>query len=176
MLVVCVNGPPSVLYVQNQRALKSAAILQSRINAYLSMSVACWRGTLFIAYFGVSRYIVCTFSNVHHLSVSFCRYLEHIAKESTCKVELHGRGSGHIDPQTNQEAPESMHIYLEHADKNSLAKGKELCINLVTTVRLVVNCLQRAYMFWVLLAAFVIFSVVNASMKNTCSYIHFSVF
>lgn len=63
-----------------------------------------------------------------------CRYLGHVARETGCRVEVRGRGSGTVDPYTRLESSESMHVFVEHTDPQQVAAAKELCQSLVSTV------------------------------------------
>jgi hypothetical protein len=62
-------------------------------------------------------------------------YVKHIQHETGCRVQIKGRGSGYYEAATNQEAEEDMFLHVTGPDADMVAKGKELCEDLVANVK-----------------------------------------
>uniref|UniRef100_A0AAG5DTR5 KHDC4/BBP-like KH-domain type I domain-containing protein n=1 Tax=Anopheles atroparvus TaxID=41427 RepID=A0AAG5DTR5_ANOAO len=61
--------------------------------------------------------------------------LNYIRTETGALVTLQGRGSMHLDPQTMQEAPEPLHLFIEHPALDGLQCAKQLAKNLIETLQ-----------------------------------------
>ncbi|XP_053673455.1 uncharacterized protein LOC128723715 isoform X2 [Anopheles nili] len=61
--------------------------------------------------------------------------LNYIRTETGAVVTLRGRGSLNLDPQTMQEAPEPLHLFLEHSSLDGLQSAKQLAKNLIETLQ-----------------------------------------
>ncbi|KAF5968480.1 hypothetical protein FBULB1_10711, partial [Fusarium bulbicola] len=62
-------------------------------------------------------------------------YVKHIQQETTCRVQIKGRGSGYLEAATNQESVEDMFLHVTGPDPNMVAKAKELCEDLIANVK-----------------------------------------
>lgn len=62
-------------------------------------------------------------------------YVKHIQQETTCRVQIKGRGSGYLEAATNQESDEDMFLHVTGPDPNMVAKAKELCEDLIANVK-----------------------------------------
>lgn len=80
-------------------------------------------------------------------------YVKHIQSETGCRVQIKGLGSGYVENATNREAEEEMFLHVTYGrtpslscsmfsdarcrgpDPDMVAKGKELCEDLVANVR-----------------------------------------
>ncbi|KAH3765980.1 eukaryotic type KH-domain type I [Pelomyxa schiedti] len=62
-------------------------------------------------------------------------YVKHITTETRAKVQLHGQGSGFVEPGSNQESPEPLHILIQAPTQSSLDSAKALAESLVGHVR-----------------------------------------
>jgi len=60
--------------------------------------------------------------------------LQYIRSETGAAVTLRGRGSQFIDPQIGQEAPEPMHLFIEHNQSDGLLAARQLAVNLIETL------------------------------------------
>ncbi|TPX66730.1 hypothetical protein SpCBS45565_g04245 [Spizellomyces sp. 'palustris'] len=63
------------------------------------------------------------------------QYVKHIQQETSTKVQLKGRGSGYIEQQSGQEAPEPLHIHVTGHAQESVDAAKRLCEDLIETVK-----------------------------------------
>ncbi|XP_050073797.1 uncharacterized protein LOC126561594 isoform X3 [Anopheles maculipalpis] len=61
--------------------------------------------------------------------------LNYIRTETGAIVTLRGRGSMNLEPQTMQEAPEPLHLYIEHPALDGLQSAKQLAKNLIETLQ-----------------------------------------
>ncbi|EAQ83911.1 hypothetical protein CHGG_10315 [Chaetomium globosum CBS 148.51] len=57
-------------------------------------------------------------------------YVKHIQQETTCRVQIKGRGSGYMEASTGRESDEDM-----GPDPEKVQKAKELCEDLLANVR-----------------------------------------
>ncbi|RMZ92270.1 hypothetical protein DV736_g499, partial [Chaetothyriales sp. CBS 134916] len=62
-------------------------------------------------------------------------YVKHIQQESGCKVQIKGRGSGFMEHSTGQESDEPMYLHVTAPQPQQVQKGKELCEDLLASVR-----------------------------------------
>ncbi|PFH61435.1 hypothetical protein XA68_17421 [Ophiocordyceps unilateralis] len=63
-------------------------------------------------------------------------YVKHIQSETGCRVQIKGRGSGYLEVATNRECDEEMFLHVTGPDPRMVERGKELCEDLMTNVRL----------------------------------------
>ncbi|XP_040151162.1 bromodomain-containing protein 4-like [Anopheles arabiensis] len=61
--------------------------------------------------------------------------LNYIRTETGAIVTLRGRGSLNLEPQTMQEAPEPLHLFIEHPLLDGLQNAKQLAKNLIETLQ-----------------------------------------
>jgi homoaconitase len=61
--------------------------------------------------------------------------VKYIQTETGCKVQIKGRGSGFLEPQSGQESDEPMFLHIAGPRPEGVAKAKELCEGLLNTVR-----------------------------------------
>uniref|UniRef100_A0A182K6L5 KH homology domain-containing protein 4 n=1 Tax=Anopheles christyi TaxID=43041 RepID=A0A182K6L5_9DIPT len=61
--------------------------------------------------------------------------LNYIRTETGAIVTLRGRGSMNLEPQTMQEAPEPLHLFIEHPSLDGLQNAKQLAKNLIETLQ-----------------------------------------
>ncbi|XP_052892990.1 uncharacterized protein LOC128300824 isoform X2 [Anopheles moucheti] len=61
--------------------------------------------------------------------------LNYIRTETGAIVTLRGRGSMNLEPQTMQEAPEPLHLFIEHPSLEGLQSAKQLAKNLIETLQ-----------------------------------------
>ncbi|KAK4154132.1 putative kh domain-protein [Chaetomidium leptoderma] len=62
-------------------------------------------------------------------------YVKHIQQETTCRVQIKGRGSGYMEASTGRESDEDMFLHVAGPDPKMVEKGKELCEDLLRNVR-----------------------------------------
>ncbi|KAF4512371.1 hypothetical protein G6O67_001521 [Ophiocordyceps sinensis] len=62
-------------------------------------------------------------------------YVKHIQSETGCRVQIKGLGSGYLENATNRESEEEMFLHVTGPDPDMVAKGKELCEDLVANVK-----------------------------------------
>lgn len=62
-------------------------------------------------------------------------YVKHIQQETGCRVQIKGRGSGYIETSTQREGDEDMFLHVAGPDPKMVEKAKELCQDLLGTVR-----------------------------------------
>ncbi|KAL3960093.1 hypothetical protein ACCO45_005210 [Purpureocillium lilacinum] len=62
-------------------------------------------------------------------------YVKHIQSETGCRVQIKGRGSGYLENATGRESEEDMFLHVTGPDAQMVEKGKELCEDLITSVR-----------------------------------------
>ncbi|KAF1973210.1 hypothetical protein BU23DRAFT_554494 [Bimuria novae-zelandiae CBS 107.79] len=61
--------------------------------------------------------------------------VKYIQQETSCKVQIKGRGSGFMEQATGQESDEPMFLHIAGPKPEGVAKAKELCEELLTKVR-----------------------------------------
>jgi hypothetical protein len=61
--------------------------------------------------------------------------VKYIQQETSCKVQIKGRGSGFMEPQTGQESDEPMYLHIAGPRPEGVAKAKELCEGLLEKVK-----------------------------------------
>ncbi|KAF9693587.1 hypothetical protein EKO04_008211 [Ascochyta lentis] len=61
--------------------------------------------------------------------------VKYIQQETTCKVQIKGRGSGFMEPQSGQESEEPMYLHIAGPRPEGVAKAKELCNELLEKVK-----------------------------------------
>jgi len=61
--------------------------------------------------------------------------VKYIQNETSCKVQIKGRGSGYLEPQSGQESDEPMFLHIAGPRPEGVAKAKELCEQLLEKVR-----------------------------------------
>ncbi|KAH8677491.1 hypothetical protein BX600DRAFT_449971 [Xylariales sp. PMI_506] len=62
-------------------------------------------------------------------------YVKHIQQETGCRVQIKGRGSGYFESSTNCESEDDMYLHVAGPDPNMVEKAKELCEDLLGSVR-----------------------------------------
>ncbi|OCL13307.1 hypothetical protein AOQ84DRAFT_332853 [Glonium stellatum] len=62
-------------------------------------------------------------------------YVKHIQQETRCRVQIKGRGSGFMEPQTGRESDESMYLHVAGPDPEMVKKARELCEDLLSNVK-----------------------------------------
>ncbi|EAW10188.1 KH domain-containing protein [Aspergillus clavatus NRRL 1] len=62
-------------------------------------------------------------------------YVKHIQQKTRCKVQIKGRGSGFLEPNTGRESDEPMFLHVAGPDPNDVQAAKELCEDLLGNVR-----------------------------------------
>ena len=62
-------------------------------------------------------------------------YVKHIQQETNCRVQIKGRGSGFMEHSTGEESDEAMYLHVAGPDPAKVQKAKELCIDLLSNVR-----------------------------------------
>ncbi|KAH6587194.1 hypothetical protein BASA61_006383 [Batrachochytrium salamandrivorans] len=70
-------------------------------------------------------------------------YMKHIQHETSTRVQLKGRGSGFTEASTGQEADEEMFITISGSIEKGVESAKQLCEDLLDTVRKEVEKLQQ---------------------------------
>ena len=61
--------------------------------------------------------------------------VKYIQQETSCKVQIKGRGSGFMEQSTGQESDEPMFLHIAGPKPEGVAKAKELCEELLNKVR-----------------------------------------
>lgn len=61
--------------------------------------------------------------------------LNYIQSETGAIVTLRGKGSMFVDPTTQTESNEPLHLYIEHSNSESLQEAKQLAKNLIETIQ-----------------------------------------
>ncbi|THC99830.1 hypothetical protein EYZ11_000642 [Aspergillus tanneri] len=65
-------------------------------------------------------------------------YVKHIQQKTRCKVQIKGRGSGFMEPNSGRESDEPMFLHVAQRsgpDPNEVKNAKELCEDLLANVR-----------------------------------------
>lgn len=63
-------------------------------------------------------------------------YLKHIQYSTNTRVQLKGRGSGHVDlTPASSDNPQPMHMWISAQNEEDLSEAKQLCEDLISTVR-----------------------------------------
>ncbi|KAF2178089.1 hypothetical protein K469DRAFT_676214 [Zopfia rhizophila CBS 207.26] len=62
-------------------------------------------------------------------------YVKHIQGETRCRVQIKGRGSGFMEPNTGQESDEPMYLHVAGPDPAMVKKARELCEDLLKNVK-----------------------------------------
>ncbi|KAF2471504.1 uncharacterized protein BDR25DRAFT_20396 [Lindgomyces ingoldianus] len=61
--------------------------------------------------------------------------VKYIQQETRCKVQIKGRGSGFMEPQSGQESDEPMYLHVAGPDPAMVQTAKDLCYELLTNVK-----------------------------------------
>ncbi|KAF2709313.1 hypothetical protein K504DRAFT_467287 [Pleomassaria siparia CBS 279.74] len=61
--------------------------------------------------------------------------VKYIQQETSCKVQIKGRGSGFIEPQSGQESDETMYLHIAGPRPEGVQRAKELCEELLEKVK-----------------------------------------
>ncbi|KAF1839304.1 hypothetical protein BDW02DRAFT_515241 [Decorospora gaudefroyi] len=61
--------------------------------------------------------------------------VKYIQQETGCKVQIKGRGSGFLEPQSNQESEEPMYLHIAGPRPEGVAQAKQLCEELLEKVK-----------------------------------------
>ncbi|KAH7085097.1 hypothetical protein BKA63DRAFT_10727 [Paraphoma chrysanthemicola] len=61
--------------------------------------------------------------------------VKYIQQETSCKVQIKGRGSGFMEPQSGQESEEPMYLHIAGPRPEGVARAKELCDELLEKVK-----------------------------------------
>jgi len=61
--------------------------------------------------------------------------VKYIQQETSCKVQIKGRGSGFMEPQSGQESEEPMYLHIAGPRPEGVEKAKELCTELLEKVK-----------------------------------------
>ncbi|WBW71504.1 KH domain RNA-binding protein, involved in splicing [Schizosaccharomyces osmophilus] len=61
-------------------------------------------------------------------------YVKHIQQETRTRVQIKGQGSAFIEPSTNRESDEPLHLCIMSHDMNNIQKAKPLCEDLIANV------------------------------------------
>jgi hypothetical protein len=62
-------------------------------------------------------------------------YVKFIQHETTCRVQIKGRGSGFIEHDTGRESDEQMYLHVSGRQKENVDKAKELALELLQNVK-----------------------------------------
>ncbi|KAL4888999.1 hypothetical protein BDV59DRAFT_210556 [Aspergillus ambiguus] len=62
-------------------------------------------------------------------------YVKHIQQRTRCKVQIKGRGSGFMEPQTGRESDDPMFLHVAGPNPDDVKSAKELCEDLLANVR-----------------------------------------
>ncbi|KAK5667318.1 hypothetical protein BDV3_007277 [Batrachochytrium dendrobatidis] len=72
-------------------------------------------------------------------------YMKHIQQETSTRVQLRGHGSGFTEASTGQEADEPMFVNISGSIEKDVQSAKQLCEDLLDTVRKDVEQLKQRY-------------------------------
>ncbi|ORX98529.1 aconitase family-domain-containing protein [Clohesyomyces aquaticus] len=61
--------------------------------------------------------------------------VKYIQQETRCKVQIKGRGSGFMEPQSGQESDEPMYLHVAGPDPAMVQTAKDLCLELLANVK-----------------------------------------
>ncbi|CAA91900.1 KH domain RNA-binding protein, involved in splicing [Schizosaccharomyces pombe] len=61
-------------------------------------------------------------------------YVKHIQQETRTRVQIKGQGSAFIEPSTNRESDEPIHLCIMSHDPNAIQRAKVLCEDLIASV------------------------------------------
>ncbi|KAF1849959.1 uncharacterized protein K460DRAFT_422243 [Cucurbitaria berberidis CBS 394.84] len=61
--------------------------------------------------------------------------VKYIQQETSCKVQIKGRGSGFMEPQSGQESDEPMYLHIAGPRPEGVAQAKHLCEELLEKVK-----------------------------------------
>ncbi|KAL6707215.1 aconitate hydratase [Coniothyrium glycines] len=61
--------------------------------------------------------------------------VKYIQQETSCKVQIKGRGSGFMEPQSGQESEEPMYLHIAGPRPEGVAQAKQLCEELLEKVK-----------------------------------------
>ncbi|CAO2658767.1 Nn.00g064900.m01.CDS01 [Neocucurbitaria sp. VM-36] len=61
--------------------------------------------------------------------------VKYIQQETSCKVQIKGRGSGFMEPQSGQESDEPMYLHIAGPRPEGVAHAKQLCEELLEKVK-----------------------------------------
>jgi hypothetical protein len=61
--------------------------------------------------------------------------VKYIQQETSCKVQIKGRGSGFIEPQSGQESDETMYLHIAGPRPEGVERAKQLCEELLEKVK-----------------------------------------
>ncbi|KAF2117717.1 hypothetical protein BDV96DRAFT_597604 [Lophiotrema nucula] len=58
-----------------------------------------------------------------------------VQQETSCKVQIKGRGSGFLEPNSGTESDEPMYLHIAGPRPEGVARAKELCVELLSSVK-----------------------------------------